>query len=656
MPHPTAAVATDSPDRADPDGGPRAFWLLLRRVLVQAGYGLAAICAYLLAHLAVTESLPAYGPALVQVPALLLAVRLAFSRIFALSTSQWRFVGVGDVLRLGGAVACGTVFISLCARLFPGIFPVRVPVLLLEGVFTGALTAGVWITYRAIFERVRFYRSPVERNRRVLVVGAGEAGNLLVREMLRFPTGHHPVGFLDDDAAKQGARIHGVRVYGRVADLPRVADALRVEQVIIAIPSAAPEQLRQLVAVCERSGLRLKVLPGIVEVLAGDVRLNQLRDVRIEDLLGRDPIQLELPELAEDLRGRSVLITGAAGSIGSELARQVALHQPATLVLFDQAETALFFIELELRDAHPDLHIVPVIGDIVDSAAVERVFNEYAPDRVFHAAAYKHVPMMELNAREAIRNNVIGTWRVADAAGRHGTEKFVLVSTDKAVRPANVMGATKCLAERIILELQHRYQETTFGAVRFGNVLGSNGSVIPVFRKQLAEGKPLTVTHEEATRYFMTIPEAVQLILQASLLPELRGQIAMLDMGQPVRIADLALNLLRLAGVRGDLYQHITYTGLRPGEKLHEELIAPDEHAQATAVAKVSVLETPTQTAAGIVAELRGWERELEEGRDGVVVAALAGEFPTLKCGAEASPDLERLPRVAATVALSRAI
>lgn len=654
MPHQHDAQTIDSAVGHNADSRPD-FWIPLRNALVVIGYGFVSISAYPLAHLVAMESLPASGQELVWILGLLFVVRLICSRIFALSTSQWRFVGVGDVLRLTGAVAAGTVVAYICTRVSPILFPIPTRVLLLEGIFYGGIVAAGWIGYRALFERVRLYRAPRAASRRVVVIGAGEAGNLLVREMLRFPTGYRPVAFLDDDVSKHGARIHGVRVHGRVAELPRVAAKLKVEEAIIAIPSATPEQMRELVAICERSGLRLKVLPGIVEVLMGDVRVNQIRDVRIEDLLGRDPILLELPELAVDLRGRSVLITGAAGSIGSELARQVALHQPARLVLFDQAETALFFIELELREVHRELEIVPVVGDIVDQAAVERVFDDYRPDRVFHAAAYKHVPLMELNAREAILNNVIGTWRVADAAGRYGSEKFVLVSTDKAVRPANVMGATKCLAERVVLELQHRYPETTFGAVRFGNVLGSAGSVIPVFRKQLEEGRPLTVTHPDTTRYFMTIPEAVQLILQASLLPELRGQIAMLDMGEPVRIVDLAINLLRLAGVRGDLERYITYTGLRPGEKLHEELVAPDERAHPTRVAKVRVLEAPTRNE-DLIFEIMAWERSLAEGRDGVVLAALIDEFPALRIGGVTPPTGEHPPHSVPAGAISRAI
>lgn len=601
-----------------------------RRIAVLVAYGLTAVLAFGLAVRIVEGAWPSFEVRFARGAALVFCLRLLWNQVFDLSTSQWRFISLSDVIRLAAAVACGSALLLPVAFFWPEHFAIPVAAIFLEALITCSVIAGAWITYRAGFERLRHHRAPQQSTKRVLLVGAGEAGNLLIRELARYPTGYRPVGFVDDDPSKQGARIHGFKVHGTVQDLARVANSLRVDEVILAIPSASPLELRNLVAACERTGLGFKVLPGIIEVLAGDVRVGQLREARIEDLLGRDPIQLELPELAADLRGRSVLITGAAGSIGSELARQVALHSPGALILFDQAETDLFFVELELRELHPELRIVPVIGDITDAITIERVFDDFAPERVFHAAAYKHVPMMELNPREAIRNNVIGTWRVAEAAGRHGAGKFILVSTDKAVRPANVMGATKRLAEATIIELQRGFPLTSFGAVRFGNVLGSNGSVIPIFRRRLEEGKPLQVTHPEVTRYFMTIPEAVQLILQASLLDELRGRIAMLDMGDPVKIVDLARNLLHLSGARGDLNEMISFTGLRPGEKLHEELVAPEEVSTATAIPKVRLLETEFGSARGIDARIPAWEEEFAAGASQEVLEAFFGLFPDI--------------------------
>ena len=562
---------------------------------------------------------------------LLVGIRFICNRLLKLSTGRWRFVGTHDVMRLIGATVLGSVLFYLATRVLP--FPVRVPrsVILIEWVLTTYLTAGIWIAYRTGFEQLRHRRAVSTRPaRRVLIAGAGDAGSMLAREMSRIPTGYRPIGFVDDDPKKWGTRLNGLEVIGSIGDLRAIATAERADEIIIAVPSATTAQLRSIVSRCEATGLPFKILPGIAKVLAGEANLGQLRELRIEDLLGREPINLELPELKEDLRGQSVLITGAAGSIGSELARQVALHRPSNLVLYDQSETELFYLELELRERHPDLRMVPVIGDIVDVGGVERVFQQYRPDRVFHAAAYKHVPMMEANCREAVRNNVVGTWRVAEASGRYGIEKFVLVSTDKAVRPANVMGATKRIAEMIVLELQSGYPKTTYAAVRFGNVLGSNGSVIPIFKRQLANGQPLTVTHPEITRYFMTIPEAVQLILQASLLPGLGGHIAMLEMGDPVRIVDLARNLITLSGgsSNGD---RIVYTGLRPGEKLHEELVAPDENTFPTSIPKVRLVIPPDGMIPKVVDYVEEWEQDLAAARDTSVLRTLAGMFSGLQ-------------------------
>lgn len=611
-----------------------------RRSVALATYAAVAAVSYLLALLFrfdLTWPEPYGHRFLLTLPAVVVT-RAGCAWAFRLAALRWRFVGTRDVLRLILAVAAGTAALSTVMGL--GIVP-RMPtsVLGIEALLTSYLTAGVWVAYRAGFERMRRHRlGDGGPERRVLIIGAGEAGNLLAHEMNRFPTGYRPIGFVDDDPVKWGSSVQGVRVLGGSRDLAVIAGAAHAEEVILAVPSAQPLDVRRLVTLCEALDKPFKILPGITEVLAGDVRLTQLREVRIEDLLGRKPIQLELPELAADLEGQAVLITGAAGSIGSELARQVALHQPRRLVLLDQAETELFYLELELTERHPDLTIAPVVGDVVRTATVEYVFRQYAPSRVFHAAAYKHVPMMEVNAAEALRNNVIGTWRVASAAGRHGTERFVLVSTDKAVRPSSVMGATKRLAELATLDLQRRHPETAFAAVRFGNVLGSNGSVIPIFMRQLEEGRPLTVTHADATRYFMTIPEAVQLILQASLLPELRGHIAMLEMGDPVRIVDLARNLIRMSRPRRTEGEQIIYTGLRPGEKLHEELIAPDEDTMDTLIPKVRLVVPGPNNGVDIRSSIELWERADADGEREAMLDLLLELFPALRPGSDGPP------------------
>ncbi len=580
-----------------------------RQVVAYSVYLSASAVAYALAYFIRFELRWPIGynrVFLLSLP-MLLGLRLLFDMIAGLSMGRWRFISTRDVFRLVVATGLGSLaFLLLSRALLEGPVVPR-SVIFLEGLFTVLFVAGTWIAYRTGYEMLRHHRAGFNGSaRRVLIVGAGEAGNLLAREMRRFPTGFRPVGFVDDDPNKRGMQLQGLRVMGHVDELPALAREAEAQEIIIAAPTASPAELRRIVEACEPTSLPFKVLPGIQEVLDGQIRLAQLRDVQIEDLLGREPVQLTLPELAAELSGRTVLITGAAGSIGSELARQVALHGPACLVLLDQAETPLFYLEMELHEQYSGLNLVSVVGDITDAETVERVFAERRPDRIFHAAAYKHVPMMETNRREAVRNNVLGTWRVADAAGRHGAAKFVLVSTDKAVRPVSVMGATKRLAEVVVLELQEQYRATAFAAVRFGNVLGSAGSVLPIFKRQLEQGRQLTVTHPDVTRYFMTIPEAVQLILVASLMPEVRGHIAMLEMGQPVKILDLARNLLDLSGIRhGD--GRIVYTGLRPGERLHEELVAPDEITEETAHPKVRVVRSlngQVRHVAPLVAEL----------------------------------------------------
>jgi FlaA1/EpsC-like NDP-sugar epimerase len=623
-------------------------------------YTAITTAAYLLAYLLRFDFVipPPYETVFLLTLPILLGVRLLCHRVFAVTLGRWRYVGPDDLLRLGGSVVAGSVVFIPIALLLP--LPAAVPrsILLLEPLLALQLTAAVWISYRLSFEALRLRRYASNgAMKRVIVIGAGEAASVLVREMRRAPTGYRPVGFVDDDPWKWGTILHGVRVLGGCAALPKLAQQLSVEELVIAIPSAEPSEIRSVIEQCEGTGLPFKVLPGVSSVLAGKVNVGQLRELRIEDLLGREPISLELPELLDDLRGESVLITGAAGSIGSELARQVALHAPGLLVLLDQAETPLFYLERELSAAHPELTVVATVGNVVDERFIDRVFADFAPAKVYHAAAYKHVPMMQPAPREALRNNVLGTWLVAAAAGRCGADKFVLVSTDKAVRPTSVMGASKRLAEVAVLTLQGRHPATMYSAVRFGNVLGSNGSVIPIFQKQIAESRPLTVTHPEATRYFMTIPEAVQLILQASLLPEMRGAVAMLEMGEPVRIVDLARNLMRLSGrAAGD--GCIVFTGLRNGEKLHEELWDPDEATVPTSIPKVRIVKPTDLSISDIHQCLLDWEQRYVEDGDGAVVEALYGIFPGLhrtphiEATAEAPASLRR-PRIAAIRSVS---
>jgi FlaA1/EpsC-like NDP-sugar epimerase len=581
--------------------GPAGRWVMgliewagrHRRVVSSLVYSAVAAGALALAYLTRFEFdvRVVLTPGFAQALGLLIVIRLGINHLFQLGISRWRYVGTRDAMRLLGSTTVGSVVFLSVSWSVDGLITIPRSVILLEWVFTAYVTGGVWVMYRLAFESYRVRRGSARV--RILMVGAGEAGQMLVAQMLRSGAGYLPVALVDDNAFMWGTRVHGVEVVGSTSDVASVCEAVAVDEIVVGIPSATRDQLRQVIERCERTGLPVKILPGMDDVLNDNADLAQVRDVRMEDLLGRDPVRLELPEITEDLRGCTVMVTGAAGSIGSELARQIALNGPRCLVLYDQAETPLYYLELELQTLAPDVHLATLVASVTDSDALFAAFERYGPDRVFHAAAYKHVPLMEHNRRAAVLTNVLGTYLVAVCAAKASVASFVLVSTDKAVRPSSVMGATKQLAERVVLALQRKYPGTSFGAVRFGNVLGSNGSVVPLFRKQMERGEALTVTSEEVTRYFMTIPEAVQLILRASLLKAFPGHVAMLDMGKPIRILDLARDLLRLSGKPFRLGENVVITGLRPGEKLHEDLSDPDETVNLTENDRVFVVETP---------------------------------------------------------------
>jgi FlaA1/EpsC-like NDP-sugar epimerase len=394
------------------------------------------------------------------------------------------------------------------------------------------------------------------------------------------------VGFVDDDAMKVGTVIQGHKVLGDSASIARIAKERSAEQAIITIASAAGSTIRKIVEVCEKAGLPVKIIPGIYEILQGKVGISRIREVTIEDLLGREAVELDLEAIGRFLRGKRVLVTGAGGSIGSELCRQVARFDPEQIILLEQAENPLFEIDGEMRRERPNLDAVPVIADVCDSNRVDTVFSRFRPQVVFHAAAHKHVPMMEWNPGEALKNNIFGTRKVADAADRFGAEAVVMISTDKAVNPTSVMGASKRVAEVYVQALARR-SKTKFVAVRFGNVLGSAGSVIPTFKEQIRRGGPITVTHPEMKRYFMTIPEACQLVMEAATMGQ-GGEIFVLDMGEPVRIADLARDLIRLSGLTEEEIP-IVFTGVRPGEKLFEELSTNGENMSRTRHPKIFI-------------------------------------------------------------------
>jgi FlaA1/EpsC-like NDP-sugar epimerase len=467
-------------------------------------------------------------------------------------------------------------------------------VLALDLALSIILVGGARFVVRSVIERPGNRGERRGSARQVLICGAGEAGNVLLREMTRNRAlGLRPLGLIDDDPRKRRMRIQGTRVRGSRADLARILRETPVDEVIIAMPSAPGRVRNEIVEICRAAGVPCKTLPGLDEMMSGEVRVSLLREVRVEDVLGRDPVETDFARVARYLNGRSVLVTGAGGSIGSELCRQAASVGVCRLIMVDHAENNLFQIDMELRNrvTGPPL-LVPVIADCKDTVLMERIFRQERPDIVFHAAAYKHVPMMELNPVQAVGNNALATAGLAEVAERCGVERFCLISTDKAVEPQTVMGASKALAERIV-EGRSDGSRTRFAAVRFGNVLGSSGSVLPIFQAQIARGGPVTVTHAEMTRYFMTIPEAVQLVIGATGIAE-GGDIFVLDMGEPVRIMDLATQMIELSGHIPGRDVAIEVVGIRPGEKLHEELFNVDEQVRPTRYAKIRrVTRTP---------------------------------------------------------------
>lgn len=505
---------------------------------------------------------------------------------FGLYRGIWHFASLPDLKRIVFAVGVAALLIPVVLILFRVKAVVPRSVLILSPLLLIVIMGGSRLAWRAWKEhRLTSVLRPSSKP--VLVAGAGSAADFLLRELARNPAGFHAVGLLDDSRDKEGRLVQGIRVLGRIDQVVHWAEKAGVEDVVLALPSAAHGVRKRITQLCTDAGLNVLTVPALEDLVAGRVSVSNLRRIELNDLLGRDPVQLDDSGLHRLLTGQTVMVTGAGGSIGSELCRQIARFAPAKLVLFEQSELALYAMEQELPQCFPSLAIDPVIGDVKDAARMADVMNEHRPAVVFHAAAYKHVPLMESgNAWEAVRNNVLGTHVVARAAQVAGVATFVMISTDKAVNPTNVMGATKRLAEQVCQALQ-KPEGTRFVSVRFGNVLGSSGSVIPKFRQQIEAGGPVTVTHPEITRYFMSIPEAAQLVLQAGLMGQ-GGEIVVLDMGEPVKIVDLARLMIRLSG-HDESRIVIAYTGLRPGEKLYEELLADSESTLPTPHPKLRI-------------------------------------------------------------------
>ena len=561
-----------------------------------------------------------------EILGLVAAIKLGIFALFGFYNRWWRYVSTRD---MWGA-ARGVVAASLVTFLVFSFFEVHVAavprtVWIIDGLLTLALVAGSRMLARTIIERPQS-RSIVARGKEVIVVGAGDAAQLILKEMLRSPAlGYTPIGLIDDDPRKKNLRLHGIRVLGTTDELPHILHDRRPDEVLIAIPSASGEARQRIVDIASAEGVAMKTLPGLHELIAGDLDLaGQLRPVEVEDVLGREPVEVDIDAIAGYLSGETVLVTGAGGSIGAELCRQISRVGPARLVLVDHSEPALFEIERELVDERGFPAALPVLADVKNRDKMRQVFEAYRPSVVFHAAAYKHVPLIESNPVEAVRNNTLATRTVAEIAVEFGADRFVLISTDKAVNPKTVMGQSKALCEWIVEAFGHRNDvPTRFVAVRFGNVLGSSGSVIPIFRRQIAKGGPLTLTHPEMTRYFMTIPEAVQLVVQAGAIGG-RGRVFVLDMGEPVSILELARKMIRLSGRKPDRDIAIEVVGARPGEKLHEELWTDDDHVTPTEHPAIMQLDRPPIDSAWLELELQELERLVEGGETLELVGRLA--------------------------------
>ena len=521
-----------------------------------------------------------------------MAIYTAVFLLLGLYRGLWRYASLPDLQRILLAVGIGALAVPAVLSFFRVDYPVPRSAYLLTPILLGLIMSGSRLAYRAWKEGRLLPLVTKPEAAPVLVLGAGGTAAGLLKELAVSPR-WRVVGLLDDDIGKRGSEIMGVKVYGRIDQVGKVAGNLEVTQAIIAMPSATHQQRKRAVELCKEAGVSVMTVPALADIVAGKVSISELRPIELDDLLGRDPVQLDAAGLHAFLEGKTVLVTGAGGSIGSELCRQIARFRPARMVLLDSSEFALYTIEQEFRDQHPATPLAVVIGDAKDPRRMEELVGRFRPQVVFHAAAYKHVPLMEQeNAFQAVSNNVLSTVVVARAAARAGAEKFVLVSTDKAVNPVNVMGASKRLAEIVCQALQPA-SLMQFVIVRFGNVLGSTGSVVPRFREQIARGGPVTVTHPEIQRYFMSIPEATQLVLQAGLMGK-GGEIYVLDMGEPVKIADLARDLIRLSGYsEADI--RIDYTGLRPGEKLYEEPLADAEATLPTPHPKLRIARVRTE-------------------------------------------------------------
>lgn len=528
-------------------------------------------------------------------------IALIVFTIFGLYRYLWQFASMDEFSKIMFAVTTASALSFLYTRVADLAMPRSVYVI--DWVLTLLFVGGVRLLLR-VLSRPKYQCSIKNAVTNVLIVGAGAAGALVVTELQKHFNVRkmRPIGLIDDSLDKQGCMIHGVKILGSRNDIPELVIQHQVDEVIIAIPSAPRSEIREIARLCSQASVNTKILPSVYDIIQGNVSISEIRPVQIEDLLGREEVKVDLEEIWKYLTGEIVLVTGAGGSIGSELCRQIAGLQPSNLILLDHAESNVYDIDMEIRKLYPNCNLTPIVSDVRNAERVEAIFQKFNPGVIFHAAAYKHVPLMEANREEAIINNVIGTQNVAEAAHRNNAKRFLLISTDKAVNPTSIMGATKRVAEIIIQSLAKK-SATHFCAVRFGNVLGSRGSVIPLFKQQISEGGPVTITHPDMTRYFMTIPEAVQLVIQAGAMGK-QGEIFVLDMGEPIRILDLAYDLIRLSGFEPDSDIKLAFTGIRPGEKIFEEMLTSEEGTKSTKHERIFIAKATDQNGISFCREI----------------------------------------------------
>lgn len=542
---------------------------------------------------------------------------------FKLYNRIWQYASVGEMISIAKAVTISCVLSSIMTYVITG---TAIPISIFIRTFetTLLLMGGVRFVWRVF--RDNYYKKKTDQHK-ALIVGAGDCGMMIVKELKYNPASKiYPVAFIDDDPRKNKFQLYGLPVLGGRNEIPQIVKSMQIDEIIIAMPSVSKKQISEIIEICKITKARLKIIPQINDLIQGKVTLNVIRDVGVEDLLGRDPVNVDLALIANYVKDKIVLVTGAGGSIGSELCRQIALYQPKKLLLLGHGENSIYDIDMELARLFPDLSIETIIADVQHKHRMEEVFERFHPQVVFHAAAHKHVPLMEKNPTEAIKNNVFGTKNVAECAETYGVERFVLISTDKAVNPTSIMGATKRIAEMFIQSLG-KHSKTKFVAVRFGNVLGSRGSVIPRFKEQISKGGPVTVTHPDMIRYFMTIPEAVQLVIQAGAFAE-GGEIFILDMGKPVKIVDLATDLIRLSGFEPHVDIDIEFTGIRQGEKLFEELLTREEDVSSTKHDRIFVGQPIHISHHELELEMKRLEKVLGEDLD-VIKKAVRHMVPT---------------------------